>query len=60
MVVCLGVLYCINFGVWMLCLYVVFMKLLMGVWVYFVFVKEISDFVSGRFDGIRIVGIVFG
>lgn len=44
----------------MLCLYAVFMKLLMGVWVYFVFVKEISDFVSGRFDGIRIVGIVFG
>lgn len=44
----------------MLRLYAVFTKLLTGARVYFVFVKEISDFASGRFDGIRIVGIVFG
>ena len=41
-------------------LHAAFTKLLTGARAHFAFAKEISDFASGRFDGIRTVGTVFG
>ena len=41
-------------------LHAAFTKLLTGARAHFAFAEEISDFASGRFDGIRTVGTIFG